>query len=400
MFKKKMSIQQKLATSPNSYLPAQLVKGRKAGREYWYIKFYQTSPITGKRSRYRETMDLNRIKTAEDKTAYAKDLIQHINSLLPYGYPYHDDFVQLKGSTSIRDAIIDCQNKVVPDLSVSSAASYDSMYRIFLNYLIGIDMNHKSVSLYGPDDAQLYMNHIITERKVSNNTYNNYLTQMNVLFNKMISEKYITINPFADISRKNKSDKIRRGLHDYEIDILIDHMRDDKELLLCVLLQYYCFIRPTTELRKLRFQHFDLNKGCIILPPSVTKNSRHDIITIPSILIQFLIDYGFNTYPGNYLLYGPKCKPHPTIPCGKNTIGLRHRTLLKKLNDKNILTDIKGIQLYSWKDTGALAMVDEGYNILDIQKQMRHSSLSITEKYIKSLHDINPNITTRKKSLI
>ena len=395
-----MSIRQKLTTSPNSYLPAQLVKGRSKGKEYWYIKYYQTNPITGIRSITKVTMDLNRIKDPKKKTAYAKDLIDYINSLLPYGYPYHEDFEVMKGSASLEKSIQDCKRKIQPELSPGSVDSYKSMYNIFLSYLKDIGRAHTATSLYTIDDALLYMNHISEVRKVSNTTYNNYLTQMNVLFNKMIAEKYITVNPFSQIRRRKKSQKIRRGLHNYEVEILIKYMREDPPLLLCVLLQYYCFIRPSEELRKIRFQHFDLNKGCIHLPSSVTKNSKPAIITIPDVIIPFLREYGFLRYPQNYIIFGPRCIPHPTKSVGKNTLGRRHIELVRRLHKQGILTDIQGIQLYSWKDTGALAMIEEGYNIIDIKNQIRHSSLEVTQKYIKSLHDVNPNIKIRKKSLL
>jgi integrase len=40
---------------------------------------------------------------------------------------------------------------------------------------------------------------------------------------------------------------------------------------------------------------------------------------------------------------------------------------------------------YSWKHTGAVQCVQAGLNVRDIQNQMRHSSLDMTQRYLEGL---------------
>lgn len=61
------------------YLPARLV----VSRQRWYITFYQTDPVTGKRVRHRDTFDLNRIPSIRERTQAARMIIHEINAKLP-----------------------------------------------------------------------------------------------------------------------------------------------------------------------------------------------------------------------------------------------------------------------------------------------------------------------------
>ena len=45
-----------------------------------------------------------------------------------------------------------------------------------------------------------------------------------------------------------------------------------------------------------------------------------------------------------------------------------------------------------WKDTGAMALIRGGIDIYEVMRQMRHTDLSTTQKYLKSLTTVNTKI--------
>lgn len=67
-----------------TFLPARLVNGKMRT----YILYYQTNPVTGIRERFRETFDLNRIKSKQERLKRARQIIKEINERLPHGYPF------------------------------------------------------------------------------------------------------------------------------------------------------------------------------------------------------------------------------------------------------------------------------------------------------------------------
>lgn len=59
---------------------------------------------------------------------------------------------------------------------------------------------------------------------------------------------------------------------------------------------------------------------------------------------------------------------------------------------KGLIKSRQGYTAYSWKDTGAIAMVRAGLDIVAIQKHLRHKSLATTQVYLQSLGVINREI--------
>lgn len=47
---------------------------------------------------------------------------------------------------------------------------------------------------------------------------------------------------------------------------------------------------------------------------------------------------------------------------------------------------------YSWKDTGATALIQAGIPIDEVMKQLRHTDLATTQVYIQNLHRVNEKI--------
>lgn len=382
------------------YLPAKLIQGVK----YWYILFYQTDPTDGKRKRIRQTFGLNRISDIGNRKKMAAEIITRINRLLPKGYPYLIDFngfsfLPSKPTTHYFKTID--QLETAPKLSETNILEalelarkihcqtdrketincYNSHVRLFCKYLKKKKLHRLSIGEFSPKMAGEYMDYWILEKEVSNVTYNNKLTIIRILFKTLLVREYISENPFQRIARKKKAPKKRRNFTAEERNIVAAHIKaNDFWMYYALLFQYYCFIRPA-EMRRLRFRNLDLHKGIIQLTEDISKNRDADTVTIPGFLMTDFRHPQFIDYPINYYIFGAGMRPHPRHPCSKNMMNERHRKFLRELKKEGKLKDITGLSWYSWKDTG-LTDFARIIQPRDLQEQVRHSSLEMTEKYL------------------
>ena len=130
----------------------------------------------------------------------------------------------------------------------------------------------------------------------------------------------------------------------------------------------------------------------IVLGGDQTKNRERAFITIPSVALDTLRSFEIDKVRPGYLLFGRDLQPHPKEAVGRNTISDRFREMLREMVKKGLLGSMEGYTAYSWKDTGALAMVRSGMDILAIQKHLRHKSLDTTQRYLQSLGIINQEV--------
>lgn len=384
-----MSLPEKI----HDYKPAELVEG-----EYrWYIKYYQMDPASGKLKRFRETYNLNRIKSIRERRKKAKHIIIQINANLPKGWPYGAGELY---APSIVDAIevakgIKCNTD--RQRTIDTVVSTCNVFVEFLGKKHWLEMKAKD---FGPKQAVAFLDYLVLGRKVGTNTYNNYISKMRWLFNELVQREYMPDNPFADIRKKKTTGKTRRAFSDQEKEAVIKKVaKEDKWLLLGILLQYHCFIRPI-ELRRLRFHMIDLASGLIRLSAAETKNRQSDQVTIPDVLLPVLRAFKLDQWNKRWLVFGKQLQPHATKSCGRNSMNRRHRLVLEKLQEKGDLVDIKGLSFYSWKDTGAMDLFRKKVNPLEIMRQLRHKDLATTQLYCQSLYMINEEIKALDNTLL
>jgi integrase/recombinase XerD len=384
--KKKMSV----------YLPARLVTGYR-----WYILYYQTNPDTGNRERFRDTCDLNRIKNLRDRKKRAQELISEINSKLHYGYPFVKIASELM-ETPICEAIdIACALKCQSD-RFDTRKTYKTGRNIFKLFLEQKGMLKLPVSKFSISNAIQFMDYLVSERKVANKTYNNYIILLHSMMADLLKRKYIDVNPFTGIAKKKATQKLRISIDEKNKAILIHYIRqNDKVLFLGILLLYFTFIRPA-EMRRLKIKDIDLKRRMIAMDGEQTKNRRIAIKTIPDAMIDLLTECmdALKDYPGNYLIFGQNLKPHPTKSAGRNTLNNKHKKIMRSLFEKGIIDDITGISFYSWKDTGVQNYLDMQINMYELMRQLGHADLETTQIYAEKRAMINHSIKSNAPSIM
>jgi integrase/recombinase XerD len=377
MSKKKMSL--------THYRPAVLRTGYR-----WYIEFYQTNPSSGVLQRFRETHDLNRIKSLKERRQQAMVIIAKINSRLPYGYPYEiAEEVKLMPLAEAIEKIVQIKMQTHRK---KSGQTFKSKAKILLEHVDEKGLADMPVSQFDRYHALQFLDAISLEREIGPVTYNNYIATLRTLFMELKERGYINENPFSGLKNKKTGAKRRRAFSKQEQALVASYiLRNEHWLSLGMLLQYYCFIRPS-ELRRLRIQMIRLEDSMIYLPGDATKNHEFARLTINDKLKEYLSRYNLDAYPANYLIFGQGLLPHPAIPVGANTMNNRHKSCLQKLKKTGLLKNIEGLSFYSWKDTGAMALFKRKVNILEIMRQLRHKDLSTTQRYCESLYQINYEI--------
>lgn len=356
----------------------------------WYILYHQWHPIKNKRIRFRETYDLNRIKDIDVRRAKAKVVINEINMKLAIGWPF-EDLIRESREITITEAMLIAAKIKMTSKSIATRNSYSSMIYIFLEFMKSRNWEEIPLKKFTKRHALAFLDHSIQERKIGNTTYNNYISTTKAIFSSLVERDYIYENPFSKLRTKKPGGKKRRAFTDAERSIVIKHIRaKDSFLFLGVLLQYHCFIRPG-ELCFLRRHMIDFKNGIIRIPGEISKNNDNEIVTIPDSALD-AIKAIVCRIPSNYFIFGSRLKPNADKPCSKNYMNMKHRDVLHELKESGVLTSIKGLSYYSWKDTGAITLFKNKIDANEIMRQMRHKDLSYTQLYCKSLYSINPQI--------
>lgn len=221
----------------------------------------------------------------------------------------------------------------------------------------------------------------------SNNTIAKYRNTLYTLYAKAMEHGLCEFNPVQKVPGIKR---VPQSLH-YFTDHQIKAIRDmaGPQLLLCIKLLYYCFIRPG-EIRLLKIEDINFEYGFIEINGQISKNKKARKVQIPR---QFLAEIHYLTRYSNSCYVVSKDLQPGQVPVSDKWINDEHRKILNKLQ-------IRGrYAFYSWKHTGAVKAVKNGINIKDLQLQLGHHSLDMVNEYLKNLgvldsHDIRDKFPT------
>jgi integrase len=387
----------KMHSAEFAYLkPPRLLKGWK-----WLVEWEEFVPGTTDRIRVRKTFDLNRSNFITDpvgREERAQYILQEKMKEWSDISKRKDQVANVLGSTNILEAMqVALKFKLQSDRE-HTRITYNSFYNIFAEWLKLQKWDGLCIAAFDRTKAKLFLDDVLLTKKnrkgnpVSNRTYNNYIINMRSLFYELKDRQYLKENPFANHKPRKEEEKLRHAFEHGDSTIIARHVyQHNRPVYLAILLISHCGMR-LSELRRLRARDIDLDRGLIILGGDQTKNKDRAFITIPTSVIPTLRSFDLDKIPASYLVFGLGLKPHQKQCVGRNTISDRFREMLQALHSSGQLKSIEGYTAYSWKDTGAIAMVKSGMDIVAIQKHLRHKSLSTTQRYLQSLGVINKDV--------
>jgi integrase len=384
----------------------------------WSLSWYGQN-ADGKPIRLRQTFNLNRLHDLVHRGQRAKYLAEILKKFaIHQGYPikktpYDAVLNHAPSEWLLAEAVrYACDLKVLQSTRSRTHETFQMYARVFVeNFLFEMGWLNMKLSDFGRKDAQRFLDWLteggtkrassaaLRGKAMQGATLNNYRQGMRSLFFELVRRELIEKNVWGEVKTVETQEAIRRPMTETERDLIFKALYNEHPfLLLGVLFQYHCAVRPA-EIRRLKFRMIDLDAGLIHLTADETKNKRRGAITIPKSFIEILRAYSIQTFPPDWWIFGYLMNPHDTIQCGQNSLSTMHRIVLKRLNTEGVLPNIEGLQFYSWKDTGGIDMVNSKIDIDEIRKHFRHASLDYTQRYLRKKQSVIASIRDRESNL-
>lgn len=363
-----MSISQKSPQIPLiDYVPAQLHENK-----YWYISYYVMHPDTEKLKR--KIVRINKIKSKKDRRRYGRLMVQQLNFKLHQGWnPFLNDLPRHSMSK-----IMDAMEHFLRDkrsLRPDSLRAYNSYIKIFSDYISRIDSNIRVISIK-KDFAIEFLDHVYFKKKLNDNTYNNYVSFFKLMFTWMIEHNYCKENPFAAIKKKKPVNKTRvMNIEEKQRKKIKQYLVNKNNAFYCVcLLAYNCLLRPK-EISYLKIKNIDMQKQIIFIDGSIAKNHNDRITTIPDSIVPYLKKLELNCRQENYI-FSKNFTP--------GRIRLDSREIARYWQHlRETLKLPKQLQFYSLRDSGIIQLLKNGISPKEVMELADHSSLEVTNKYVK-----------------
>lgn len=306
--------------------------------------------------RVRITKGLSKGKTHATRLKACQELAQRLR----------EEFTPVK---TLDDRCWDWIESRRPYLRPKSYYGYQSKLRMFLKWKEERKMSRDLVSEYFAHRAG----------RVAGGTLKDDQIYLNRVYSSVTSEDYFShldLPRFYAVTRKHYQQR--------QIKMIREHLEvHDPQLWFVCQCVYYLFIRPGSELRLLRGHHFDLDEWRVNIPPSISKNRKNDYVTIPVQFRSEVENYLYDISPNEYIFpsirRGGKDFNRKDKPISANTLMSRYRKHMDTLRFG------REYSLYGWKNTGAIACVKAGIHPKILQLQLRHSSLEMTDRYLRRM---------------
>lgn len=257
--------------------------------------------------------------------------------------------------------------------------NYVSKLRVFNAWLKSKRLDELQINNLARQHIIDFSVYLSSEQKLSRLTIKKYIQIIHTFFTFEFDRNTIQINPAERIPAMGKI--VDFAAVPFQAD---DRTRlkeaiagTDPQLWLACQVQYYCAIRPGTELRLMRLGWIDFENSTFRIPNVEAKNNKTEIVNIPRFLIEEMKSLQLHLFTDKTLfLFGKYGRPG-VEPLGKNTLRNRFNRYREALGISEVH------KFYSWKHTGAISLIKAGAKPYDLKNHLRHASFSTTEGYLK-----------------
>jgi integrase len=237
----------------------------------------------------------------------------------------------------------------------------------------------KDIKDLDKNDVLSFLDYVQTERGLANRTRNGLLSVCVTFLNELLARNYIEKNPGHGIKKLTESGKRNIPYTREQQTILEDYLkRTDYQLFLYTRFIYYGFLRPV-EILRLKVKDVDLQQGIILVRTHVSKNKQQLPVTITESLEPFIREMELEKCSPGMYLFGKNLEPGFDSLL-RNRVSERHAKAMKACHVYD-----GEVTMYSWKHTGNCNAYRAGADIKALQFQNRHSSLEMTDIYLRSL---------------
>lgn len=425
-----------IAMTGPQYLPAEYVEHKRS-----YVRYSVRMP-DGSTKQWRVYFD--RIRDVTHRRAQARETCRVINDRLRAGWrPWLDSPVYRTHEAVVKviRAMYDVKAK---ELRPDSLRNYRARVEVFAKWCSANAFDVLPCAEFSAVHAQAFMDHV--SEGISAKTFNNYLIDFRALCAAACKRGYMTDNPFKSVTMRRPQQAAHRAPTAEECAMLIDWCRRyDLPMLVCIGLVYHCALRPA-EICRLLIRDVDLQRGTITVHADNAKSGRARHVTIPAHFVPLLKGHitGNNrdtsvNWSGKYEItrkgkrnkemeIGNEREGNDDIPCffspalkkngqlfffkkpvkpektqenplvapapplfhlvGHGGVPHRDRQWPTRMAERfaairTIVGLPEHVQLYGFKDLAAMRMLEAGFTPADVRDHFDHSSLDITDKYLK-----------------
>lgn len=364
----------------------------------WYLYFSVRNPKTGKLCPIKIEKGFKQCETVEEKREFGKKLVKEYSAKLKRGWtPWQndeyifDDQIMYKNEAdaygskrksrgTVRMYASEYLEKQRPSLRPKGYTSYQSKFRIFCLWLEQQGYGEYDIECIDNKIILLFFDYLMNERDLDKVTIKTYRVKLKAFFNHMVIKRKISKNPVFDIPIGiKKCDNSPRPILPVDLKkLMLKICQDDPQLYLACMIQFFCAIRPGTELRLLKIKHIEFWTGNIHVNMLDSKTERDEIIGIPNQLSKLMSEtYHLQNYNREFYVFSINGMPGAT-PLGKNNM----RNRFNKFRDALELSE--EYKYYSLKHTGAGMMMDSGkFNLKELMDHLRHTDINSTYHYIR-----------------
>lgn len=364
----------------------------------WFIEYYALDPHKQKLVRCKHRGGINRVKNKRTRYQLALELAEKINYMLANGMTINSTVKirsgELKniGLLAGIDYVLEAKKDSLRRTSMYSLNSFKNKMKEFLDLNKLASMKFASIN-----QAFIYrfLEWLKGRHKVSNKTYNNYLTSIQTVINYLYKRdrRLFVYNPAVDIDRLETETQMHAAYSQEQMTtirkLMIEH--NEMQLLLFVSFIFYSLARPN-EIEQLKVSDIDLAGNRLLVPAPTAKNKNGVYITIFPPLRDLLVEHNILKYPASWFVFSITGFPGEKQVYDKYFLKKHSRILklagLDKLNKK--------FTTYSYKHSGAINMWLSGIDVVDIQRQCRHKTLDQTMVYLRELDCFRENKNMEK----
>lgn len=286
-----------------------------------------------------------------------------------------------------------CKQLNEHNMRAESVTSYMSYQRVLTRWVAEERKNVRYAYQFDKRLVDAFLDYIYLDRDNSIQTRNNYLSWIKSFSSWMLSKSFIEQDPTLGIPRmkiklkgKNRyviPDDVLQRIHDYL-------EKNNRHYLLACYLLHYLFVRPH-EIAQLKIEDFSLKNKTLLIHGDVAKNWQDATVTLPTHVIDLMLDLDIFRWPGNYYLFSDDFKPGRELRSEKCFRDYWVRKVRKNLQFSD------RYKFYSLKDTGITNMLRANTDVLSVRDQARHSSIMITDMYTpKDIKKANELLTNYK----
>lgn len=354
----------------------------------WQIRYKYMNIETGELELGRERFQNQRRALGEDKRARIAGhrRCQELNAMLkkgwtPYGHLDTEEEEEQEG-TLLTELMLVYEKVKERELRFDSMRSIRSYNKLLCAWLKDKKLDKVTIENFTPKIAHSYLDYIIIQKKVSNCTYNNYVSNLRAMWNFFINERQFEVsNPFEKLKKKTREKKYRQVIPREWDNRILDYCRThDPVLELISELIYHSYMRPA-EILRCKIKYVNLQQQMIMLPGHVTKKNNARNIYLSNRAVEILIENKIGDCELDNHLIVKSIGNKGRLAIGKGRI-IKTPELDRNWDCLRKAIDLpKEYQLYSWRDTGVTDLAQLGLSDDEIIKITGHLDKEMVDIY-------------------